>query len=44
MLAGSKGKNIIEVLFSTFIMFTFVGMFAYIMNCIGMILDEKYKR
>jgi hypothetical protein len=40
MLAGPKGANEIEIMFSTITMFTTMCNFAYIMNSIGIIVDD----
>ena len=40
MLIGTKGDNFIETLFATSILFLTVGIFGYLINRIGMILDE----
>ena len=44
MLVGTKGNNVQELIFTVIIMFATVGFFAYLINSIGMILDEINKR
>lgn len=43
MLVGTKGNTYIEVLFTTVVLIVTVGVFAYIISSIGMLLDQIHK-
>lgn len=44
MLVGTKGNNFLEVLFTSIVMFATVGIFAYLISSINIILEEVNKK